>query len=184
MALPHGQFRLGPHTGRLLLRTGRQGVASKVGHDLTIEVTDWLAQVNVPSDTPEDATVTARVEMGSLRVREGTGGVKPLSDKDRQEIETNARKILEVDHHPAAAFESSQISVDGAGWTVKGSLTIRGVAVPVELTVREEAPQSYRGTGVIVQTAYGIKPYSAFLGALKLRDEVEMEFEVDLAKVE
>jgi hypothetical protein len=26
----------------------------------------------------------------------------------------------------------------------------------------------------------GIRPYTAFLGALKLRDEVEVEFDVDL----
>ena len=32
------------------------------------------------------------------------------------------------------------------------------------------------------QTAFGIKPYSGFFGALKLKDEVVVEFEVDLAK--
>jgi hypothetical protein len=34
----------------------------------------------------------------------------------------------------------------------------------------------------VTQSAFGIKPYSGFLGALKLRDEVAVEFEVDLAK--
>jgi len=29
----------------------------------------------------------------------------------------------------------------------------------------------------VVQTEYGIKPYTAFFGALKLRDEVAVEFE-------
>jgi hypothetical protein len=34
----------------------------------------------------------------------------------------------------------------------------------------------------VVQSAYGIKPYIGFFGALKLRDEVGVEFEVDLTK--
>ncbi|MEU8262674.1 YceI family protein [Micromonospora sp. NPDC048999] len=41
-------------------------------------------------------------------------------------------------------------------------------------------PDRYRATAVVAQSAYGIKPYSAFLGALKVRDDVEVEIEVDL----
>ena len=33
----------------------------------------------------------------------------------------------------------------------------------------------------VVQSVFGIKPYSGFFGALKLRDEVVAEFEVDLS---
>jgi hypothetical protein len=36
----------------------------------------------------------------------------------------------------------------------------------------------------VVQSAFGIKPYTGFFGALKLRDEVGVEFEVDLSKAE
>ena len=42
----------------------------------------------------------------------------------------------------------------------------------------------YRGTATVVQSAFGIKPYTGFFGALKLRDEVGVEFEVDLSKAE
>jgi hypothetical protein len=40
----------------------------------------------------------------------------------------------------------------------------------------------YRGSVTVPQSAFGIKPYSGFFGALKLKDEVVVEFEVDLAK--
>ena len=36
------------------------------------------------------------------------------------------------------------------------------------------------GTANVVQTTWGIKPYTGFLGALKLRDDVQMEFLVTL----
>jgi hypothetical protein len=48
--------------------------------------------------------------------------------------------------------------------------------------VSEAAPDRYRGNAVVKQSAYGIKPYSAFLGALRVRDEVEVEIEVDLTR--
>ena len=34
-----GNFRLGPENGRVVLKTGRQGIAARAGHDLTLEVT-------------------------------------------------------------------------------------------------------------------------------------------------
>jgi hypothetical protein len=36
----------------------------------------------------------------------------------------------------------------------------------------------------VLQSAFGIKPYTGFFGALKLKDEVVVEFEADLSKAE
>ena len=44
----------------------------------------------------------------------------------------------------------------------------------------QSGPDQYRAEGTVVQTAYGIKPYTAFLGALKVRDAVGLEATVDL----
>ena len=69
-----GNFRLGPDTGRVVIKTGRAGLAAKAGHDLTIEVTRWSAGVEVPADEDRGltaATVTAELDLGSLEVREG-----------------------------------------------------------------------------------------------------------------
>ncbi|PWU59531.1 YceI family protein [Micromonospora globispora] len=180
MAIRTGRLRFGPDNGRMLLRTGRKGVGSTVGHDLTIEVTDWSVELNVPETEPADATATARVELGSLAVREGTGGAVPLTDKDRSEIENNARRTLDVDRHPTATFESTRVVTGDESATISGTLTLHGVAAPIDVQVRELTPDRYRATTVVTQSAYGIKPYSAFLGALKVRDDVEVEIEVRL----
>lgn len=180
MAIRTGRLRFGPAAGRMLLRTGRKGVGATVGHDLTIEVTDWSVELNVPETGPADATATARVELGSLAVREGSGGAVPLTDKDRGEIENNARRTLDVDRHPTATFQSTRVVTDGDSATVSGTLTLHGVAAPIEVAVRELTPDRYCATTVVTQSAYGIKPYSAFLGALKVRDDVQVEIEVRL----
>jgi polyisoprenoid-binding protein YceI len=185
VAATTGTFTLGPGDGRITLKTGRVGVAARAGHDLTIEVTKWSARIEVP---PEDAggvtaaTVSADLDLGSLAVREGAGGVKPLTDSDRADIKKTVRGIL---GDGTATFTSSRIVRTGAtGGAIEGTLTLNGKAQPVRLQVSEPAPGRYRGAATIAQSGFGIKPYTGFFGALKLRDEVGVEVEVDLTKAE
>jgi polyisoprenoid-binding protein YceI len=182
VAIRTGRLRFGPDNGRMLLHTGRKGIGSTVGHDLTIEVTDWSVQMDVPESAPAKATATAHVDLGSLAVREGTGGARPLTDKDRGEIENNAQRTLDVARHPTATFESTRIVTSDDSATISGTLTLQGVAAPIDVEVREASPDRYRATTVVTQSAYGIQPYSAFLGALKVGDDVEVEIEVDLGR--
>jgi YceI-like domain len=178
-----GTFRLGPDNGRIILRTGRAGFAAKAGHDLTIEVTRWSAQVEVPAEDAGGvtaATVSAELDLGSFETREGTGGAKPLTDRDRGEIKKTIAGIL---GDGEATFTSSRIVRFGAsGGAIEGTLTINGTSQPARLQLTEPAPGRYRGTATVQQTAFGIKPYVGFFGALKLRDEVGVEFEVDLSR--
>jgi polyisoprenoid-binding protein YceI len=178
VAATTGNYRLGPDNGRLVLKTGRQGLAALAGHDLTIEVTRWSAQVDVPGDDITSATVQAEIDLGSLEVREGTGGAKPLSDRDRGEIKKQLAKILGAG---TASFASSRvIRVGSAGGAVEGTFTLNGQSEPLRLQVSEPEPGRYRGSATVVQTGLGIKPYVGFFGALKLKDEVGVEFDVRL----
>ena len=183
MAAYTGNFRLGPDAGRVVLKTGRAGLVARAGHDLTIEVTRWSARIEVPAT--EDgglaaASVTAELDLGSLEVRQGTGGVKPLTDGDRREIKKTMRRIL---GDATASFTSSRIVPSGAsGGAIEGTVTLNGKTQPVRLQVTAPAPGRYRGSATLAQTAFGIRPYVGFFGALKLRDEVGVEIEVDLAQ--
>lgn len=178
-----GSFRLGPDTGRVVIKTSRAGLAARAGHDLTIEFTRWSAQVEVPDEDAGGVTaakVTADLDLGSLEVREGTGGAKPLNDGDRRDIKKTMSGIL---GDGSASFTSSRAVRFGAsGGAVEGSLTFNGQTQPVRLQVNSPGEGRYRGSVTVPQSAFGIKPYSGFFGALKLKDEVVVEFEVDLAK--
>jgi hypothetical protein len=197
MAASTGTYRLGPDAGRVVIKTTRAGLAARVGHDLTLDVTRWSADITVPGGAPAEAapaeaapggdlsgaTVTAELDLGSLVVREGTGGARPLSDSDRRDIESTMRKILGGSGGPATAvFRSTRVIPAAAGGAIEGTLTLNGRSQPVRLQLTGPAPGRYRGTVTIVQSAFGIKPYTGFFGALKLRDEVVAEFEVDLSR--
>ena len=101
MTVRAGRHQLGTDRGRIVLHTFRDGLAAQAGHDLTIEVGRWSGELTVNDDlTPADLEV--RIDMSSLIVREGTGGLKPLTDRDRREIAVTARKTLGADRHPEA----------------------------------------------------------------------------------
>ena len=165
----------------MLLKTSRAGIAAKAGHDLTIEVTRWSAQVDVPDEDAGGVTaasVKAELDLGSLEVRQGSGGAKPLTDRDRADIKKQINGILGTG---TASFTSSRVvRVGTTGGAVEGTFTLNGRSEPVRLQVSEPGPGRYRGTATVVQTALGIKPYVGFFGALKLKDEVGVEFEVNL----
>jgi polyisoprenoid-binding protein YceI len=180
-----GTFELGPGNGRVLVKTGREGLAARAGHDLTLEITRWSARVTVP-DTGDlaSAAVTAELDLGSLTVREGSGGAKPLTDKDRRDIQAQARKIL---GDPAKATFASAKVVPAAGaaanGAVEGTLTMHGMAQSLRLQVSDTGSGRFHGGATIRQTDFGITPYSGFFGTLKLRNEVAVDFEVTIKDI-
>jgi polyisoprenoid-binding protein YceI len=186
-----GTYELGPADGQVLVRTGREGLAARAGHDLAIEITRWSARFTVPdaaSGGLAAATLTAELDLSSLAVRQGTGGAKPLTDRDRRDIQHSARKIL--GQAAQASFASSLVipaaTASGAplSGAVEGTLTLRGTARPLRLQVASPGPGHFRGSATVRQTDFGITPYSGFLGALKLRDEVAVEFDIRLKEIQ
>jgi polyisoprenoid-binding protein YceI len=157
----------------LLVKTYREGVAAKVGHDLVIEVTEWEATVDGDAQSIH-LTADAR----SLQVREGHRGVKPLTDKDRQEIrKTIDEKIL---HGQPIEFRSTSVAAQGGSLAVEGELTVAGQTRGAAATLTQDGSR-LTGTIPLVQTEFGIKPYRGLMGALKVRDDVEIVVEADLA---
>jgi polyisoprenoid-binding protein YceI len=177
------RYRIGPGSGRLLVRTSRQGFAAKVGHDLTIEVTRWSGEVDTGGDDPSAASVTATIELDSFAVREGTGGALPLTAKDKTEIDGNIRKVLASGRDTTATFTSTRVTPSGTGGTIEGNLRLNGVERPITVRVGTDG-QHHRATASVVQSEFGIKPYTAFLGALKLKDQVVVEVDVELSKAQ
>jgi polyisoprenoid-binding protein YceI len=190
MAIHAGRHQFGMDKGRITLRTFRDGLVAQAGHDLTIEVARWSADLVVSADLAP-ASLKVTVDLGSLLVRDGNGGLKPLTDRDKREIAVTARKVLKADRFPQAEFNATEFQrqpdtsdgsavSDGAG-TVRGTLSLAGQTGPVELNVQPVGSGQYQATTTIRQTDFGIKPYSAFLGSLKVRDVVNVEVQVDLS---
>ncbi|MEO5679149.1 MAG: YceI family protein [Acidimicrobiales bacterium] len=175
--IPSGTYDIGPAQGTFRLHTSREGMAKKIGHDLIIEATKWSAKVTVADDvTKSSAQVT--VDTRSFKVISGAGGAKPLSDKDRKDIEENIdKKVLKTDKFPEITFTSKSVTSGGADKaTVSGDLTIMGTARPASMDITLTGNKA-TGTMTVTQSDWGIKPFSALMGALKLADTLTIQVE-------
>jgi polyisoprenoid-binding protein YceI len=168
----------GPANGTLVVKTYREGMAAKVGHDLVIEVTDWSATI-------DDSGVALDADPRSLHVRQGVRGVKPLTDHDRDEIRgTIDKKVL---GGQPISFRSSAVEGDaslaGSGpLVVRGDLTLAGRTRPVTAQLDVSDDGRLTGTIAVTQSEWGIKPYRGLMGALKVRDEVEIVVDARAAR--
>lgn len=61
-----------------------------------------------------------------------------------------------------------------------GTFTRHGIARPLRSRAGRAGADRYRVTGTVLQSAQGIKPYTAFLGALNERDAVDIEAEAQV----
>lgn len=180
MSVSDSSYSLGPESGRLLVKTSRTGLGARAGHDLTIEVMRWQAEVTVVVADPARSSVNVLADADSLEVRTGTGGVKPLTSADRAEIKNNIRqKILHTRHHPAITFGSTRVTGTAESFDIDGDLTIAGRTEPVTVHGRLTDDRVH-GSVSVVQSRWGIRPYTAFFGALRLSDEVTVEFDIQL----
>lgn len=177
MSLAPGTHTVGPGASTLKVKTYREGMAAKVGHDLTMEVTTWDATVDVAAGGAV-SSVVLNADPASIQVREGVGGAKPLSDKDRGDIHKSITgKVLGTD---TITFRSSGARLDGGTLNVDGELSINGNARPASFALSADDAGAVTGTLELTQTAWGIKPYKGLMGALKVRDEVEIVLDARL----
>ena len=175
MPIKPGTHRLGPHNATLSVETARKGAAAKAGHDLVMEVTSWEAEV----DLANDPAITLTADGGSLRVREGSGGITALGDEEKVAIEQTIDD--EVLGGATIEFRSSAFELDpgGTSATVHGELSLGGTSRPISFEVRNEDGR-LTGRATLKQSDWGIKPYSALFGTLKVADEVEVAIDAGL----
>lgn len=174
MSITPGIHKLGPDNGTLTVNTGRSGAAAKAGHDLTIHVDAWEATLTI-GDDPSQSSLTLDADGSSLRVVDGTGGIQSLGDDDKK----NIKKTIDDDviKRDDITFRSTSVEGDDSKLTVQGDLTLRGKTNPITFDLAIADGGTVSGSAVVKQTNFGMKPYSALFGALKVADEVTVAIE-------
>ncbi|MGI8685292.1 MAG: YceI family protein [Acidimicrobiales bacterium] len=158
------------------------GMGAKMGHDLVLAATKWQGTVTVDAADPAATSVEVSADPRSLEILQATGGMKALSDKDRGEIASNSDKTLNTSKYPEITFKSTGVSGAAPNLKLNGNLTISGQTKPVTLDVTvQDSGGDVKLTGrtSLQHSTFGVKPYSK-LGALKIKDEVELGIELTL----
>lgn len=157
--------------------TFKEGLLSAVAHDLEIAVEQF-------SITWDDARtkLSATFDATSLRVVHPMSHGRPnpgaLSDRDLRKIEsTIASDVLRTRSYGEIRFESSSVEPEGEGFVIRGTLTLVGRANEITAHVRKEGAR-WTTEVVIDQPRWGVTPYSAMMGTLKIKPEVRVRVSV------
>ena len=163
--------------GELLVRTGVTGRASKMGHRLTIAMRRWRATVRWSDDEPVSAQLT--VDVDSLEVLQGEGGLTPLSGPEKILVRSNALRQLGAGQFPEIRFDADSIEHSRGGYRLAGTLKIHGKIRQYVIDLRtEDLGEVWRLSteAVVRQSDFGVKPYSLLMGSLKVADDVTVSF--------
>ncbi len=148
----------------------KAGLFSFASHDHVIDVPIARGALD-----EQARTIEFTVKTNSLQVLDPNE-----SEKNRAEIRATmlGPKLLEADKFPEITFRSTSVKqTDANTAAVEGMLTIHGVSRPVALAVKREG-KFYVGSAKMKQTDYGLTPVTVAGGAVKVKDEIKVDFRV------
>jgi hypothetical protein len=152
------------------VKVEKSGLFAAFAHNHTIQAplaSGWL-------DTEKR---TALLSFNAKDMKVLDEGVK---DSERAEIDQTMKseKVLEVQRFPEIRFISTSITPqDGGRFQVKGDLTLHGTTRAVEFPITFSKDR-YAGSVKLKQTDFGITPVSIAGGTVKVKDIIEIVFEI------
>ena len=169
--------RFDAYNSECLLFSYKDGLLARLAHDLklqverfSIEVDDETRQIRATFDPSSIQVVCAQVE--------GRDDPSTLSASDKKKIYDNVVKdVLRVRKFPDIRFESTNVVERGEGFAVEGALQMHGQSRTLQASVRA-ADGRWVTEVQLHQPDFGIKPYTAALGALKVKPDVMVRLSV------
>ena len=155
------------------VKVSKAGVLSAFGHDHQIRAP--IASGTVDTDNNK---VELRISTPALKVVDsGT------SDKDRAEMQSTmlGPEVLDAERSREIVFRSTAAERQPDGWIITGDLTLHGQTNRVVVQVTEHQGGKYVGVAHIRQADFGIKPVKVAGGTVRVKDEVRIEFAIQLA---
>jgi polyisoprenoid-binding protein YceI len=185
MSLKAGTYSLNGNSGKVSVYTFKSGLLSKLAHDLLIDVTGFKVNVDVPEGGFATGSLGLEIQANSLKVdcamKGGERQPDTLKEKDIADVEADmAKKVLHPDKYPTVNFSSKAIQVNEGGYHVNGALCLHGVTKDVDFDI-DTSGGNLKGRFTITQTDYKIKPFKAMMGTLKIKDEMDIGFDLALS---
>jgi polyisoprenoid-binding protein YceI len=164
--------------GELLIRTNVTGRAAKMGHRLTIVMRSWQATATWSGDGAPSAAKLA-IDVDSLEILRGEGGLKALSRPEKTLVRSNALRMLGATRFPRISFLADTIEKTRHGYRLTGPLQIHGKTREQVIKLHADdfgAGRRLSTEATVRQSDFGIKQYSLLMGSLKVADEVTVSF--------
>jgi len=183
-------YAIDPATSLLLVHVGKAGRMAQLGHEHAVVSTDLQGFIALAVD-PEASRADIFMPLVSLAVddpeyRSRLALETEISEADRAGTYTNMRKTLDAESFPWVHATAKYASLPSQPPEISLSITLHGVAIEYLVPVRIEiTPErlTARGELVVVQSDFGLTPYSAVGGLLKVADALQVEIELVALRV-
>jgi YceI-like domain len=159
---------------RLTVHVGKTGFFSAASHNHEIAAPISKGEV----DASKPFSVWFDVNVATMKVVDADA-----SESDRSGVQQRmlGPEVLDAAQFREIHFASESVeSIGEARWRVHGQLTLHGQTKPIMLETSLENGH-YRGTATVLQTNFGITPIKIAGGAIKVKDEVQIEYDIVLA---
>lgn len=162
-----------------LVFTYKDGLLSAVAHDLKIIVERF--EVKRGEDHLIQA-IQATFDATSLRcicaMKSGEESLGTLSERDIKQIhEYMNKEVLASAQYPQISFKSTQVQPKGSDFEVRGDLTLHGKTASLSFMALRKG-ERYVAEVDLNQPDFGIKPFSAVMGTLKIKPVVKVRISV------
>ena len=152
------------------MRVYKSGLFSGLAHNHVITAPLSAAMLDMAQ-----RTVSLTFNVADMRVVDLEG-----SESEHQEIDVTMKgpKVLDAAQFPAISFRSTRVDETGPQhYKVTGELKLHGqsheISFPVVLT-----EGVYKGSLMLKQTDFGITPVRIAGGTVRVKDEIEISFEI------
>jgi len=154
----------------ITVHVGKSGMFSGFGHDHTVTAPVSQAAIDAKNLSAEIVVLTREMKVMD----------KEVSDSDRAKIQSTmlGPEVLDAGKFPEIRFKSSKIEqTSPQHYRINGALTLHGVTKAITFEVTGDADH-YHGTTKLNQSDFGIKPVSVAGGTVKVKDQLELEFDI------
>jgi len=177
-------YAVDPANSKVEIHVAKDGFFKAFGHDHLVAATKFSGEVRADSAKLEDSSVSFIVDAGALRVMD-----PGESEKDRKEVQATmlGEHVLDVAHHPKIEFVSKKVKVSSAtdgkhDLQVTGMLKLHGAEKPFVLPAHVQISDAGKLTCdleiELLQSDFGITPYKAAGGAVRVKDKLKLVFHI------
>jgi len=182
-------FDIDPQRSVVTIRVYRSGPMAKLGHNHVITSAEE-AGFAWRGPTPADSGFELRIPVSTLvvddpaaRAAAGPGFEGPVPESAREGTRKN---LLRAEVLDAAQFPDVSVRANGLGGTwqapiAQADVTVKGVTRRVEVPLDladAGGTLTARGTFRLLQTDFGMVPFSVAGGAIQVADEIVLGFEI------
>lgn len=172
-------------TSRVYVRVGKVGLGHEHGASCSLKSGSLhLSQPDASGSYGKLVFDMSSFEADSDASRKYVGLEGTTDETTRKQVNENlqGKEVLNVADHPTATFEAKRITkldeLSKRGlpkYKFEGDFSLHGITKPLEFAADVEVVKGWnhvRGGFAILQSAYGIKPYSKMLGAVGVTDRL------------